>query len=139
MTSDRERGLLDLLALIAEGITELVGFQVAVISVARDDGWLHRLAIAGSDEAREALAGTRTPIDDLASEVENADDWGLFKFVPHERTSGDFPFSWIPDMEPSNEPDAWHPLDLLLAPLLDAEGRLRGTLSIDMPTSEKWS
>ena len=135
MTSDRERGLLDLLALIAEGITELVGFQVAVISVARDDGWLHRVAIAGSDEARAALAGTRTPIDALAAEVENADDWGLFKFVPHERTSGDFPFSWIPDLPASDEADAWHPLDLLLAPLLDAEGRLRGTLSIDVPTS----
>lgn len=133
--NEQERGLLDLLTLIAEGITELVGFQVAVISVARDDGWLHRLAIAGSEDARLALEGTRTPIDALGEELESADDWGLFKFVPHERTSGDFPFSWIPDLPESDEADAWHPLDLLLAPLLDAEGRLRGTLSIDMPTS----
>ncbi len=33
----------------------------------------------------------------------------------------------------SSDPDAWHPLDMLVAPLYDASGELRGTLAFDEP------
>ena len=36
-------------------------------------------------------------------------------------------------MVASDEPDAWHPMDMLVAPLYDAHGVLRGTLAIDEP------
>jgi signal transduction histidine kinase len=126
----------DALQLIAEGVTQLAGFGVAAISVARPDGKLEVMAVAGSDAAREQLQGTRTPVDRLNREIAKADDWGLLRFVPHERLdpgAGD-DWGWVPDIEPIDDaPDAWHPLDLLIAPLYDADGALRGTLAIDLP------
>src|SRR6476659_7989411 len=120
---------------IAEGATQLAGFGVAAISVARDDGRLEVMAVAGSEEAHEQLLGTRTPIDRLLREIEKADDWGLLRFVPHERLDFDTDdtWGWVPDIAPSADPDAWHPLDLLIAPLYDEQGVLRGTLAIDLP------
>ncbi|GAA2138653.1 hypothetical protein GCM10009844_06840 [Nocardioides koreensis] len=124
---------------IAEGVTQLAGFGVAAISVVRDDGKLEVMAVAGSDEAREQLEGTRTPVDRLEQEIEKADEWGLLRFVPHERLDpsiGDT-WGWVPDITPLAEPDAWHPLDLLIAPLYDEKGELRGTLAIDLPVDGK--
>src|SRR3954451_3857894 len=75
----------DALQLIAEGVTQLAGFGIAAISVAREDGKLEVMAVAGSEAAREQLEGVRTPIDRLQNEIAKADDWGLLRFVPHER------------------------------------------------------
>ncbi|WP_085874162.1 MULTISPECIES: sensor histidine kinase [unclassified Nocardioides] len=124
----------DALQLIAEGVTQLAGFGVAAISVVRADGRLEVMAVAGSDAARQQLQGTRTPVDRLNREIAKADDWGLLRFVPHERLdpgAGE-DWGWVPDIEPIDAPDAWHPLDLLIAPLY-VDGTLRGTLAIDLP------
>ena len=126
----------DALKLIAEGVTKVAGFGIAAISVVRSDGRLEVMAVAGSDEAGESLHGRRTPVDQLSREIEKADDWGLFRFVPHERLdpSAGEQWGWVPDIEPIDDtPDAWHPLDLLIAPLYDDDGALRGTLAIDLP------
>ncbi|MCW2845009.1 MAG: ATP-binding region, ATPase domain protein [Nocardioides sp.] len=125
----------DALQLIAEGVTQVAGFGVAAISVARDDGKLEVMAVAGSDAARDQLTGTRTPVDRLQRELAKADDWGLLRFVPHERLDPEVGenWGWVPDIEPLDEPDAWHPMDLLIAMLYDDQGVLRGTMSIDLP------
>jgi signal transduction histidine kinase len=125
----------DALQLIAEGVTELAGFGIAAISVTRDDGKLEVMAVAGSEEARLQLQGVRTPIERLMQEIDKGDDWGLLRFVPHERLDLDESetWGWIPDLVPVDGPDAWHPMDLLIALLHDDEGVLRGTMSIDMP------
>lgn len=123
------------LQLIAEGVTKVAGFGVAAISVAREDGHLHVTAVAGSEEARAYLEGTRTPVAELLAELERGDQWGHFRFVPHDRMSDhEGEWGWVPDVEAPDVEGAWHPLDLLAAPLLDAHGRLRGTLSIDLPS-----
>ncbi|WP_166134436.1 sensor histidine kinase [Nocardioides ochotonae] len=125
----------DALQLIADGVTQVAGFGVAAISVVRDDTHMQIVAVAGSEEARRSLEGSRTPIAELMAEIAVADDWGLFKFVPHERLDlEDDQWGWVPDIEPIDAPDAWHPLDLLVAPLVDDQGVLRGMLSIDLPT-----
>ena len=126
----------DALQLIAEGVTELAGFGVVAISVVRDDGKLEVMAVAGSEEARLQLQGVRTPLDRLMEEISKADDWGLLRFVPHERLDIDESetWGWVPDLVPLEDPDAWHPMDLLIAMLHDDDGVLRGTMSIDMPT-----
>lgn len=126
----------DALQLIAEGVTELAGFGVVAISVVRDDGKLEVMAVAGSEEARLQLQGVRTPLDRLMEEISKADDWGLLRFVPHERLDIDESetWGWVPDLVPLEDPDAWHPMDLLIALLHDDDGVLRGTMSIDMPT-----
>lgn len=129
----------DALQLIADGVTDLAGFGVAAISVVREDGKLEVMAVSGSEEARSELRGRRTPVDHLLREVEKADEWGLLRFVPHERldpAAGEA-WGWVPDVAPLDGPDAWHPLDLLIAPLYDETGSLRGTLAIDLPINGK--
>src|SRR5262245_51930746 len=74
----------DALLVIAEGITQLAGFDVAAVSVVRDSQHMQVMAVAGSDEARDALLGTYTPISRLMEELEHSEDWGMFKFVPQE-------------------------------------------------------
>ncbi|MFA6298491.1 MAG: hypothetical protein WC642_04950, partial [Nocardioides sp.] len=121
--------------LIAEGVTEMVGFQVAIISVVRGEA-LRAVAVAGSDEAREQLLGSATPMQVIHDEVARADDWGRFKFVPYDRQGGpSADYGWVPDFVPEDGPDAWHPLDLLIAPLHDDAGNVVGLLSIDLPVS----
>ncbi|HCB05642.1 MAG TPA: HAMP domain-containing sensor histidine kinase [Nocardioides sp.] len=124
------------LLVIAEGITQLAGFDVAAVSVCRDSQHMQVMAVAGSDEARDTLQGTYTPIARLMEELEDAEDWGLFKFVPHESLDPESEaWGWVPDLEPSSEPDAWHPMDLLVAPLYGPDGVLCGSLSIDCPSN----
>ncbi|WP_181309608.1 sensor histidine kinase [Nocardioides campestrisoli] len=128
----------DALQNIARGVTELVGYEVAAISVARDDRALEMVAVAGSVEAREQLLGHRTPIDEIELEIATAEHWGDLRFVPHERMNLDIEtLGWVPDLEVSNDPDMWHPLDLLLAPIYDDEGTLRGMLSVDLPLDRR--
>lgn len=124
------------LLVIAEGITQLAGFDVAAVSVVRDSHHLQVMAVAGNDEARDILQGTFTPIARLMEELEHAEDWGMFKFVPQESLDPEVEsWGWVPDIEPSGDPEAWHPMDLLVAPLYGPDGELRGTLSIDCPAS----
>src|SRR4051794_20680069 len=123
------------LLVIAEGITQLAGFDVAAVSVVRDSQHMQVMAVAGSDEARDTLLGTFTPITRLMEELGVAEDWGYFKFVPQESLDPEVEsWGWVPDIEPIEDPDAWQPMDLLVAPLYDTDGVLRGTLSIDCPT-----
>ena len=131
----------DALQLVAEGVTETVGFQLATISVVRTapDGSqeLEVIADAGDDATGEIIIGRRTPLASLLEEIEQAEVWGQFRFLPHEAlTEKDVQnaYGWIvPDFEPIDAPDAWHPLDLLVALLHDSSGVLRGTLAIDLP------
>ena len=121
------------LQLIAEGVTELVGFGVAVVSVVRNDQ-LEVVAVAGDEKVRSEIHGTRTPIHTLQAELDKADSWGLMQFVPHERLNDEvLATGWVPDIEPLDGPDAWHPLDLLIAPLHGSDGELLGTMAIDLP------
>lgn len=124
----------DTLQVIAESVTELVGFEVAVVSVVRDDGRLEVVAVAGSDEARDQLLGHITPVEDIEAEIANSEHWGALRFVPAERMGLEQEnMGWIPDIEIKDDPNAWHPLDLLMAPFYDHAGALRGLMSIDVP------
>jgi signal transduction histidine kinase len=121
------------LQLIAEGVTELAGFELAAISIVHD-GRLHTIAIAGDEYAGAEPSTLRPAVADVLAELERAEDWGMLKFVPHERdTRGLADFSFIPDIAPGQAPDAWHPRDLLVALLEDDGGELRGVLSVDVP------
>jgi signal transduction histidine kinase len=110
---------------------------VAAIGVVRD-GVLHTVAVAGDDEASEELRDIQTPVEALLAELETAEDWGAFKFVPQEREGPHLAaYQWIPHLDVADAPDAWHPHDLLCALLADADGELRGVLSIDVPHDGK--
>lgn len=125
--------LQDALQQIAEGVTEVAGFGVAAVSVLRESGEFEVVAVAGSDDCRETLLGNFTPLSDIEAELAVAEEWGRLRFVPHERLPEGVALGWIPDEEPLDVENAWHPLDLLVAPLLDDDGRWRGLLAVDLP------
>ena len=119
--------LLENLQLVADGVVAVAGFAVAAIRVRRGDD-LELLVDTGLPEE----IGTRIPVQLMLDELAVAEDWGLLQFVPHRE--GDDGHGWVvPNVVVSDAPDAWHPLDMLVAPLYDAQGVLRGTLAIDEP------
>ena len=69
------------LQLIAEGVTDLAGFELAAISIVHD-GRLHPIAIAGEEHAQPELSTLNPPVAAVLAELENAEDWGMLKFVP---------------------------------------------------------
>lgn len=125
--------LASVLQTLVEGVADVTGFAVAAVSYLHPDQHLEVVAVAGDDAARDQLIGTRTPVDEIAAEFAIADDWGLLRFVPHERLNGEVARGWIPDVRPLDVPDAWHPEDALLAPLYAPTGEMVGLLSVDLP------
>lgn len=90
----------DAFQLIAEGVTDVAGFEVCAISLVREDGYIEVVAVAGSDAAREQLLGHRTPVGEIQAEIDTADHWGVLRFVPHERMGLDIAdLGWVPDIE----------------------------------------
>lgn len=125
--------LQEVLQAIAEGVADVVGFKVAAIRQLRNDGTLECVAVAGDDEARAMLLGHRRPVEEMLAEFAVADEWGSLRFVPHGRIDSALEVGWIPDVEPLDVPDAWHPEDALFAPLLGPTGELAGVLAVDLP------
>ena len=123
----------DLLQAVVQGVVDIIGFRIAVIYVLDAQDVLEVVAVAGDDGARETLMGRRLPLRELDDDFAIADHWGALRFVPHERLSPDTTFSWVPDIEPLDVPDAWHPRDVLSALLHDPAGRLLGILGVDLP------
>jgi signal transduction histidine kinase len=122
--------LLENLQLIADGIVAVAGFEVAAIRIRRGD----ELELVIDTELPDEV-GSRIPVQLMLDDLAVAEDWGMLRFVPHEiGSSGPDDGGWIvPDVVVSDHPDAWHPMDMLVAPLYDEQGELRGTLAIDVP------
>jgi len=100
-----------------------------------DDGVMQTVAVVGDESARAELLELRTPVDAVLEELTHAERWGDLWFVPEERSSGVLDgVSWVPELPASDAPDAWRPMDLLCGLLHDDAGRLRGVLSMDLPT-----
>lgn len=118
---------------VANGVVEGLGYGIAAISVL-DGDTLVMTAVAGPEEVRQAILGRRTPMEAVFEEFAQADEWGILRFVPHDRIDPETTsYAWRPDYEPVDDPDAWHPMDALYAPLLSAEGRVLGNMSVDLP------
>lgn len=125
----------DALRLIADSVTQMVGFEVVAVSLVCDDHFVS-VAISGPPSVHEALADLHTPVELVIAELDVAEDWGRFKFVPHGASHrGIEEYAWVSDVPQGPEEDAWHPEDTLLAPLYDEQGALLGLLSIDLPVS----
>ncbi|MDO9457139.1 cell wall metabolism sensor histidine kinase WalK [Nocardioides sp.] len=137
VTSWSDAGSRDALDLVASSVAEMVGFEIAIISVVRGEQ-MFAVSVEGSNDATTAMLGLTTPVAMVLPELDRADDWGRFRFVPHERLALDVrTHGWVPDLTPIDAPDAWHPLDLLIAPLYDQADAMIGLLSIDVPMSQR--
>ncbi|MEP7739613.1 ATP-binding protein [Nocardioides sp. 31GB23] len=128
-----EETLRGLLQSVVQGVVDVLGFQMAVVNYLDDDGILEVLAVAGDEDAQRSMAGRRMPVQEILDEFELADEWGLLRFVPHDRLPADVQSTWVPDLEPIEGPDAWHPMDALYAPLQGPDGALVGVLGVDLP------
>ena len=119
---------------MVESVAEMVGFEVAVLSVVLDDE-LVPMAYIGPEELRNAVM-QNDPVSVLDPIFEQAERWGRCAFLAAERLQGELEGHWVvtapaqPDLA-----DAWHPMDILLGVLTDDQGRLVGALSVDNPTS----
>jgi signal transduction histidine kinase len=125
--------LAELLRTACQGVVDVLGFQLAVINCLDAHGYLECLAVAGDESAVAAMMGRRAPAAEILDEMAIADEWGALRFLPHDRLPPDVTSGWVPDIEPLDVPDAWHPLDTLYAPLRDPGGRLLGVLGVDLP------
>jgi len=128
--------LTETLQLVADSITESLGFEVAVVNLIVGDGSSTRVAaVSGPDGVRAALLNRRQGRDGWAKLVAASEPWGRLLFLDHAKSVADPSdiFSWIPDIPVSDDPNAWHPEDSLFALLESSDGQLLGLLSVDLP------
>jgi signal transduction histidine kinase len=120
------------LQLMVESVAEMVGFEVAVLSVVVDDQ-LVTVAYTGPEEFRAYLEEP-DPVSVLESVLAHAVEWGpRLRFIAAGVTE-DLEGHWvIMEQETPATPDAWHPEDGLLALLADDDGVPVGVLSVDKP------
>jgi signal transduction histidine kinase len=122
---------------IARGVVEVLGYGIAAIARLEGDTFV-MTTVAGPDDVREQIIGRRTPVASIFNEFAQADEWGVLRFVPHDRMPDALEESaWVPDFEPGEGNDAWHPLDALYAPLYSATGQLLGNMSVDLPPGNR--
>ena len=147
--SGRLRGLLEvtrlvrsgaevdtLLAAIARTTADSLGYGVVVINLYRPEWDDFRVeAIHGGEAALEALVGdvrgwaVWNPILDERFERRGA-------YVIRHGTfdwSAMTPNAYVPDIPEVDDPEMWHPEDMLVVPLRHSDGHLLGILGVDEP------
>jgi diguanylate cyclase (GGDEF)-like protein len=133
--------LTETLDAVARGVLEATVFSLVSINLRHASGGFEVVSVEGSDEARSALLGQVRPGDVLLrmlgrlAEREQSERWGSLLFSDHRSISEeDEAVSWwVPAVAVSDDPEAWHPMDALFAPLVSPSGLLLGTLSVDVP------
>ncbi|HEV7207655.1 MAG TPA: EAL domain-containing protein [Mycobacteriales bacterium] len=133
---DHHPALDQTLQLVADTIVESLGFEVAVVNLVDDvDQALVAIAVAGPVSVRDLLLGQRQTQASWERLLTVCDRWGRLYFLDHLTAPADPTdlLMWVPDIPISDDPEAWHPDDALLAPLQAADGRLVGILSVDVP------
>lgn len=121
---------------VTQGVVEAVGFQVAAISWLTSGLELETVSVAGSNEARDQLLGTRVPLAGMEKELSASDEWGSLLFIPAGREFEALD-AWIPEVVQRNDepliPGRWEAEDTLRCPLRAPDGELLGLLSVDLP------
>jgi diguanylate cyclase (GGDEF)-like protein len=127
-----------LLDAIARAVCDALGFGTVVITLYRP-AWndFEVTAVHGSEEARAVLMNTVREWHDIAPLLDSRFLRRGAYFIDHEE------FDWrtidgasfVPDLEPGEGPDGWHPEDALLVPLQRSDGSMLGVISVDEPTS----
>jgi diguanylate cyclase (GGDEF)-like protein len=134
--SKRVHGSLDLtetLDAVADGVVEAAGFETAVVNLAEPNGDFTVVSAAGSEELRAQLLGTKGSAANWQELFRRAERWDNLYFVDHRTGVPESLYTWVPDIPIPDDPDGWHPLDCLFAPLMAPGGTWVGVLSVDMP------
>jgi diguanylate cyclase (GGDEF)-like protein len=126
------------LDLLAQTIVSALGFELAAINYVESPGVLAVVSVAGPDEVREHLLGSKESLESWTRVLARCTPWGRLCFLDHAaREAGpdvEPPMRWwVPKFEMLDGDDAWHPEDALFAPLHASDGQLLGVLSVDLP------
>src|ERR671930_1524452 len=125
-----------LLNACARTVSESLGFATVVITLYRPAfNDFAVTSVHGSDAARDVLMGAVREWKDWAPLLDERFlrrgayliEHDAFDWESVEQTS------FVPDIEPSEDPDAWHPEDALIVPLQRSDEQLLGMMSVDEP------
>jgi diguanylate cyclase (GGDEF)-like protein len=134
--SKRVHASLDLtktLDTVAEGVVEVAGFGLAAVNLAEANGDFTTVSAAGSEQMRRELIGARGSAESWRELIRRAERWDALYFVDHRTGIPDQLYTFVPDIPEPSEPDGWHPLNSLFAPLLAPSGEWVGVLCVDLP------
>jgi diguanylate cyclase (GGDEF)-like protein len=118
---------------VACGVVEVAGFGLACVNLAEPNGDYTAVAVAGSDDLRRELLGVRGSAETWADLFRRSERWGNLYFVDHRAGVPENLYTWVPDIEETDDPAMWHPMDCLFAPLMAPSGEWVGVLSVDLP------
>jgi len=94
--------LVAMLDLLAQTIVQALGFGVAAVNIARADGSLEVISVAGDEQARKMLLGTVQSGEIWDRILAVSEPWGRLRFVDHRNQEADPELlSWIPTSFPS--------------------------------------
>ena len=129
--------LRETLQVVARAVVDHLGFGAAVVNLIRPDDVCEAAAVAGPPDAEQAMLGTSASADDVRALLAACEPWGELRFMDHRKDNGisDPVPGWTPPTVESDDPGAWHPEDILLAPMKAPDGTLIGLLSVDLPAS----
>ncbi|NYE36170.1 signal transduction histidine kinase [Nocardioides cavernae] len=124
---------------LARDAATRAGFRVCAIEVVRPKGLLEFVAIYGDMTAAEERLGTASRLSDMQVVFADGEAHGHFIWIPDESFSDSTRdlidgVVVIPDIPATDDPDAWHPMDMLAAQIADERGDLRALLYLDVPT-----
>jgi PAS domain S-box-containing protein len=127
-----------LLSSVARTVSDSLAFRTVVVNLYRPE-WNDYVVstVYGSDEAREMLLGQVRQVTDWEPLL----DQRFLQRGAYVVPSGEFDWdevsgtTYTPDLQVSDDPNAWHPDDALFTPMRGSDGRLLGILSVDEPIS----
>jgi signal transduction histidine kinase len=136
------------LRMAAESMCVFGGFLMVSVSVARGDT-MRNVAVArtasmltpdGEQASMQTLLEASYPVEGMESLISHMESWGALQFLSHER--GVHHNTWRldhtfdhrhPDQEHADGRRPWHPDDMLVVPIRDDAGGLRGMIRLDGP------
>jgi signal transduction histidine kinase len=127
---------------LARDAATRAGFRVCAIEVVRPKGLLEFVAIYGDMTSAEERLGTASRLSDMQQVFAAGEPFGLFIWVPEENFSEELREQMdgvivVPDMPVTGEVGDWHPMDMLVARILDERGDLRALLYLDVPVDSR--
>ncbi|MDR7252870.1 signal transduction histidine kinase [Nocardioides sp. BE266] len=123
---------------LARDAATRAGFRVCAIEVVRPQGLLEFVAIYGDETSAEERLGTASRLADMLTAFADGEAHGHFVWIPEEKFSEPAlaqleGYVVIPDVPETDDPAAWHAMDMLAARIIDERGDLRALLYLDVP------
>ncbi|TGN63061.1 sensor histidine kinase [Nocardioides eburneiflavus] len=127
---------------LARDAATRAGFRVCAIEVVRPKGLLELVAIYGDLTSAEERLGTASRLSDMQQVFAAGEPFGLFIWVPEENFSEELREQMdgvivVPDIPVTGQVGDWHPMDMLVARILDERGDLRALLYLDVPVDSR--